>query len=182
MKILFKIIKGIVTLFLFVVLFLVMFQKFSNNRMTLGNIYVFQVASQSMLPEYKVGDIIVVRKVEPSELEIGDDVTYMALGSDFAGLTITHRIIRKRVDNGKYYFVTQGIANTGEDPEISGDNIYGKVVYHTILFSLVGRLMTNMIIYYLLFISVGVAFSYEIITTFFMKDTEEDDDSDDKPH
>lgn len=180
MKILFKIIKSIVTAFLFVVLLLVMFQKFSNNQMTLGNIYVFQVASQSMLPEYRVGDIIVVKKVESSELKIGDDVTYMALGSDFAGLTITHRIISKRNENGKYYFITKGIANTGEDPEISGDNIYGKVVYHTILFSFVGRLMTNMIVYYLLFMSVGVAFSYEIITTFFMKEKSEEEILDDE--
>ena len=177
MKILLKIIKGIVTCFLFAVLLLVMFQKFSNNRITLGNIYIFQVASQSMLPEYRVGDIIVVKKTELSDLQVGDDVTYMAIGTEYAGITITHRIIEKHFVNGKYSFITKGIANTAEDPEVSGDNIYGKVVYHTVLFSFVGRLMTNIVIYYLLFISVGVAFSYELITTFFMKDMKEEDDS-----
>ena len=36
--------------------------------------------------------------------------------------------------------------------------------------------MTNITVYYLLFVSVGVAFAYEVITAFFIKD----DDSDDK--
>lgn len=175
MKLILKIIKGIVTIFLCVVLLLVIFQKFTKNKIALGNVYVFQVVSESMLPEYKIGDIIVVKKSNPVSLKIGDDVTYKGSSEGIEGLTITHRIIREREENGKYYFVTQGINNPIEDPEISEDNIFGKVIYKTILFSFVGRLMTNIVIYYILFVSVGVAFSYEIVTSFFLKDKEEDD-------
>ena len=32
------------------------------------------------------------------------------------------------------------------------DNVYGKMIYHTVLFSFVGRLMTNVVIYYILFV------------------------------
>ncbi len=176
MKILFKLIKGIITFFLLIVLLVVVLQKFTNNRIALGNVYVFQVATGSMKPVYEVGDIIVVRDTDADQLKVGDDVTYQGTTGDFANLTITHRIIREREDGGKHYFVTQGVANTGEDPEISEDNIYGKVIYHTVLFSFVGRLMTNIYIYYFLFIAVGVAFSYEIISSFFMKGDDEDDD------
>ena len=175
MKILFKIVKGIITLFLFVVLVVVILQKFTNNRIAIGNIYIFQVASESMLPEYKVGDVIVVKKIRPNLIKVGDDVTYHGEYSQFDGLTITHRIINIRQDGDKYYFTTKGIANMIEDPEISEDNVYGKVIYHTILFSLVGRLMTNIVLYYIIFISVGVSFSYELITTFFLKERNEDD-------
>lgn len=175
MKIIFKIVKSLVTVFLCVVLLLVIFQKFTNNKIALGNTYVFQVVSESMLPEYKIGDIIVVKKANPVSLEIGDDVTYLANTTDLHDITITHRIINKREDNGTYYFVTKGINNPIEDPEIRADQIFGKVIYKTLLFSFVGRLMTNIIIYYLLFVSVGVAFSYEIITSFFIKDKEEED-------
>ena len=146
MKIVFKVVKGIITLFLFVVLLVVVLQKFTNNRIAIGNTYIFQVASESMIPEYRVGDVIVVKKADFASLEIGDDVTYHGIVSQFDGLTITHRIVAKREENGKYYFTTKGIANMVEDPEISEDNIYGKVVYHTVLFSLVGRLMTNIFI------------------------------------
>ena len=176
MKIFFKILKGIITFFLCIVLLVVILQKFTNNRIALGNVYIFQVATGSMEPVYKVGDIIVVTKTAASKLEIGDDVTYQGTTGSFNGLTITHRIINKRNENGKYYFVTQGVANTAEDPEINEDNIYGKVIYHTLLFSFVGRLMTNITIYYILFISVGVGFSYEIISSFFMKGDEEDEE------
>lgn len=175
MKIIFRIIKGLITVFLCVVLLLVVFQKFTKNKVALGNIYIFQVVSESMMPEYRIGDIIVTKKVSPVSLKVGDDVTYVASVVDMKEITITHRIIKKREENGKYYFTTQGINNAVEDPEIPEDSIYGKVIYKTILFSFVGRLMTNIVIYYILFVSVGVAFSYEVITSFFIKDKEEDD-------
>jgi len=169
MKILFRIIKGIVTMFLVIVLLLVIFQKITKNKLTIGNIYIFQVVSRSMTPEYKVGDIIVVKKTDPKDLKIGDDVTYLGKESNLRGLIITHRIIDINNDNNKYYFLTKGIANVNEDPVISEDDIYGKVIYKTILFSFVGRLMTNMVIYYLLFVSIGVAFSYELVSSYIIK-------------
>lgn len=176
MKIIFKIIKGLLTAFLLVILTVVILQKVTNNKIALGNIYIFQVVTGSMEPEYKIGDIIVVQKKEVDSLNIGDDVTYLASAQDISGLIITHRIIDKRLENNTYYFTTQGIANTYQDPEITYDNIFGKVVYHTIIFSFVGRLMTNIVMYYILFISVGVGFSYEIISSFFLKDDDEDEE------
>ena len=176
MKMLFKIVKWIVTIFLSLVLLLVAFQKFSKNTVALGNIYIFQVVSESMLPEYHVGDIIVVKKVKASSLKIGDDVTYLGTSRVVSGLTITHRIVDINVDEeGKRHFITKGVSNMIEDTEIMEENIYGKVIYHTILFSFVGRLMTNIYIYYFLFISVGVSFSYELITSFFIKDKSKDE-------
>ncbi len=174
MKTILKIAKGIITFFLVIVLILVIFQKFTNNKVAIGNIYIFEVVSESMTPEYKLGDIIVTKKVDPSSLKVGDDVTYLGEKDEMKGMTITHRIIEKREDNGKYYFVTKGTANEIEDPEINEDNLFGKVIYHTILFSFVGRLMTNIVVYYLVFICVGVAFAYEIISSFFIKDEEEE--------
>lgn len=173
MKLVLKIIKGIITLFLFVILVIVVLQKFTDNRISIGNIYMFQVASASMVPEYKVGDVIVVKKTDPSLLKIGDDITYHGDNYEFNGLTITHRIVSTRKENNLHYFTTKGIANLVEDPEINENNVYGKVIYHTILFSFFGRLMTNIVLYYILFITIGVSFSYEVITTFFMKDNEE---------
>ena len=173
MKILFRIIKNIITIFLVIVLILVVFQKITKNKLVIGNIYIFQVVSQSMVPKYQIGDVIVVKKVDPSTLKIGDDVSYLGKESNLKGLIITHRIIDLNYDNNKYYFMTKGISNVNEDPIISEDDIYGKVIYKTILFSFVGRLMTNIIIYYLLFISVGVAFAYEFVSSFLIKKDDE---------
>ena len=167
MKIALKILKGIITVFL------VIMQKVTHNKIALGNIYIFQVASESMTPEYKVGDVIIVKKADPSSLKVGDDVTYLGKSSNLNGLVITHRIIRARVEDDVHYFTTQGTANEYEDPEINENDIYGKVIYQTVLFSFVGRLMTNIVVYYLLFIGVGVSFAYEVISSVFMKDKNE---------
>ncbi len=176
MKVILRVLKGIVTTFLVIVLLVVIFQKVTNNKLAIGNIYIFQVVSDSMVPEYKIGDIIVVQKVPASNIKIDDDVTYLGKEVNLKGLIVTHRVIREREEEGTKYFVTKGIANQIEDPEISQEDIYGKVVYHTLLFSFVGRLMTNIVIYYLLFVAVGVAFAYEIVTSFILKD---DDDKED---
>ena len=170
MKILWKIIKGIITLFLVIVLLLVLFQKITNNKVVIGNTYIFQIASDSMTPEYKIGDVIVVKKVNASELKTGDDVTYLGTSSNLRGLVITHRIIEISEYDGKRHFITKGIANQVEDPVISEDDIYGKVIYHTVLFSFVGRLMTNIVVYYLLFVCVGLSFAYEVISSFLKKE------------
>ena len=169
MKVLFKILKGIVTVFLLVVLLIVIFQKITNNQLTIGNVYVFQVASKSMTPEYKVGDLIIVKKENP--------VTYLGKESNLRGLVITHRIIETNKENDKYTFITKGIANDNEDPMITEDDIYGKVIYRTILFSFVGRLMTNIVVYYLLFISVAIAFSYEVVSSFIIKKDEDNEEN-----
>lgn len=172
MKTTIKIIKGILTVFLCIILLVVILQKVTHNKLAIGNIYIFQVVSPSMEPTYKVGDVIVVSKTDANNLNVGDDITYLGKESNLANLIITHRIIEKTNENGKNYFITKGIANEYEDPKISEEDIYGKVAYHTVIFSFVGRLMTNIVIYYLLFIAVGVSFAYEVITLLFVSKEE----------
>ena len=182
MKTVGKIFKIILITFLVIMLAFVIFQKVTKSKIAIGNIYIFQVATESMTPEYKVGDIIVVKKEDPSKIEVGDDVTYLGKASSVQNLRITHRVINKRKDNDKYYFTTKGIANDVEDPEINEDDLFGKVSYHTIFFSFIGRLMTNVVVYYFAFILVAAIFSYDFIkSTFFKKEeSDEEDESDEK--
>lgn len=180
MKILLKVIKGLVTVFLVLMLILVIFQKVTNSKVALGNVYVFQVVTESMVPKYNVGDIIVVKKSDAKNINIEDDVTYLGSASSVKNLIITHQVVNKRFDNNKYYFTTKGIANEVEDPEINEDNIYGKVIYKTILFSFLGRLMTHTIFYYLIFIVVAASFSYEFIVSHFLKGDDEDEEKEEE--
>ena len=170
MKMLWKIIKGFISVVLFLILLVVLFQKFTDSKITIGNIYIFQVATSSMVPDYQVGDVIIVKKENLDNIEIGDDITYLGKASSVKDLRITHRVVKKRQENNEYYFTTKGIANEIEDPEIKGDSIYGKVVYKTFIFSFLGRLMTNILWYYIIFIVVGVSISYDIISSHFIKE------------
>ena len=40
------------------ILIVVLFQRFTNNNASIGGIRVFNIVTESMLPEYKVGDIL----------------------------------------------------------------------------------------------------------------------------
>jgi len=79
---------------------------------------------------FNVGDIMVVIKGDPEKIKQGDILVFKANKAD----PIIHRVIDKRLENGKYYFKTKGDHNNdfyymiGED-NISQDRIVGKAVF-----------------------------------------------------
>lgn len=108
-------------------LIFIVFQRLSNNKAIMGY-RAFTVATESMKKVYNVGDVIVVKEVNPDTLKVGDDVTYYGTKDDFAGKIITHRIIDIDDSTGKKVFTTKGVANPVEDPTITEDQLYGKVL------------------------------------------------------
>ena len=173
----FNIIRILITILLVFMLVIVILQRTTKNNLTIGNFYIFQVVSGSMEPEYKVGDLIVVKKFDASTYKVGDDVTYQTDSNGYyRGIIITHRIIDIDENNGKYTFTTKGTANDVEDPKISSDKVYGKVVYHSIILSFLGRLMQDNAIYYGIFVIVGLSIAFDLLRGFFVKDSEEDED------
>ena len=169
-----KIFKVVFTIFLIFALIVVLIQKFFNNKSIMGY-RVFSVASESMKEEYSIGDIIVIKEVEASELKVGDNVTYIGKKGVLNGLVITHKIMSIRKENNDYYYITKGTSNEVEDPEISYQQIYGKVIYKTIVFSYVGRLMSNVYSYYALFTIVGLYASYQVVKIKFEDEEDEDE-------
>ena len=60
----------------------------------LFGLQVYSVLSGSMEPEYPVGSLIYVKKVDYKELKVGDPITYL-LDED---TVVTHRIIEVLID------------------------------------------------------------------------------------
>ena len=172
-----KLIKVLFSIFLVIALAVVLIQKFFNNKAIMGY-RVFNVASESMKDEYSIGDIIIIKEEEASKLKVGDNVTYIGQKGNLNGLIITHKIVSIRKNNNDYYYVTKGTSNEVEDPEVAYSQIYGKVVYKTVVFSYFGRLMSNIYSYYALFTLVGLFASYQIVKIQF--EDEEDDDEEEK--
>ncbi len=171
----YRVLKAIFTVFLIFALIVVLIQKFFNNKAIMGY-RVFSVASESMKEEYSIGDIIIIKEVDASELKVGDNVTYVGRKGNLSGLIITHKIMSVRKDNNDYYYITKGTSNEIEDPEISYQQIYGKVIYKTIVFSYVGRLMSNVYSYYALFTLVGLYASYQVVKIKFEDEEDEDEE------
>ena len=102
----------------------------------LFDIQVFSVISGSMEPEYPVGSLIYVKECDPSEVEVGDVITFVLSNKTPA----THRVIG--IDKENECFYTRGDANfdqahfeaTGEkiyteDPPVYFKNLIGKPVF-----------------------------------------------------
>ena len=96
----------------------------------------FTVLSGSMESEIPKGSLVVTKQVDPSELQIGDDITYLSNPTT----TITHRIVgitENYADTGQRAFTTQGVMNSAPDKQpVPAANVVGKVMYHSLF---VGR-------------------------------------------
>lgn len=105
-----------------------MIARISGNTPSFFGHSVFRVSSGSMKPAYEVGDVIVVKEVDPMTLKVGDVCTYNGTSGDFAGKIVTHRVVKAPFEeNGEYYIITKGDANKFEDPKINVKNVVGKV-------------------------------------------------------
>jgi len=89
----------------------------------------FTVLTGSMEKEIPRGSLVLTKKVEPGELQIGDNITYLKTSD----MTITHKIvgIYENYDKtGQRGFQTQGVENQKPDDEIVlAQSVVGKVVY-----------------------------------------------------
>lgn len=83
------------------------------------------IASGSMEPELYVGDVVIIKKCNSSDVEEGDIIEYQ-----MEGYTIIHRIKNKNQKNGQFIFRTKGDNNDSEDSEpVSEEQLIGKVIF-----------------------------------------------------
>ena len=157
-KVLTILIRVIVCIALAAFILVVCLQRFSDNKIALFNFRLFTVVSESMLPVYEIGDVLIAKEVEPSKIKEGDIVSYLGNYNNFAGKVITHRVVNaeKRSD-GKYYYRTKGDANLVEDPIVMEDQLYGVVVYKSLILSLVYRIVGTQVGFFM-FIIVPILF------------------------
>ena len=86
--------------------------------------HAIAIATGSMTPNIKKGDVVVIEKTDDYEnINVGQVIAYRK-----GNIIIVHRLIRKITVEGKYYFYTKGDANNAEDNyEITEDMIIGIV-------------------------------------------------------
>jgi signal peptidase I len=89
------------------------------------------VRSGSMAPAIGVGDVVVTRLVDPSDVAVHDVVTFR--DSSRSGELVTHRVTRVEERSGRFAFVTKGDANTAvERWSIDADGKVGTAGPQTI--------------------------------------------------
>lgn len=171
----FAAIEWIICIVLIMLIILTAFQRFSNQGSFFGY-RIYTVISGSMVPTYNIGDTLLIKETDASEIIVGDVVTYLGDSAGVDGMVVTHQVVDiETSENSEYLFHTKGIANKIEDPIVSEEQLLGKVVYRFYFLSLLGKITTSKISL-LFFIVVPIAFliAVEIIKIVFSKDDEED--------
>ncbi len=180
LKIISKIIYTIIFIIVLLLLIMVILQRTSNNEITIGGYRIFVVATGSMVPEYEVGDVLLSKEIDASELKVGDNVAYKGKVGSYNGKIITHKIKKIEKDGENYKITTQGVANTGEDPEIDQTQILGKIAYKIVLLSWFEKIISNNYAFYcIIFIPIAILIFKRFRSFMSEEDDEDDEDNDD---
>ena len=99
----------------------------SNSVVAPFGYSTYAVLSGSMEPDIRIGSLVIVKKVDAENIEVGNDITFV----NSERKTVTHRVVEIHEDymgSGVRGFVTKGIRNPMPDKDIVyADNIRGVV-------------------------------------------------------
>lgn len=106
--------------------------------------YTAQIVLTSSMEEViPKGSLVISKQVDPSTLQIGDDITYLVSQTT----TTTHRIIgitERYEDTGQRGFQTQCVMNDAPDKElVPAGNVIGKVVFHSMALGQAANFVSN---------------------------------------
>jgi signal peptidase len=88
----------------------------------------YVVLSDSMSPEIRAGDVVIVDDTPTERIEEGDVITYESVQSS---QLVTHRVVDVRESSDGTAFRTKGDANEDPDPRpIPAENVVGVVAFH----------------------------------------------------
>ena len=175
LKIIGNIIYYILLALVILILAVVILQRVSKNNASIGGIRIFNIVTESMFPEYQIGDVLITIKLEPSKIKVGDDLVYLGTEQGFAGRVVTHRVVDIEESDGKYRFHTKGLANEVEDPVVQENQIYGIVIYKTYILSFITKIINNIYgFYFLIFIPLTILIIVKFVK---IRNEKEKDDS-----
>ena len=180
LKIIYNIIYAILFILVLIILLVVVLQKVSNNTLSLGGFKLFNIVSESMIPKYQIGDILLAKETDVNDIKVGDDVVYMGNTGSFTGKIVTHQVIGIDEAEGKKQFHTKGLANEEEDPIVSEEQIQGVIVYKMQSLSFIAKIVNNLYgAYFVIFVPIVLIIFVELRKLILNK-REEDDDEDDE--
>lgn len=175
LKIIGNILYVLVFIIVILMLIVVILQRVSDNSISLGGYRLFTVATGSMEPKYKVGDILISKEIDANDIQVGDDIVYKGSEGSFKDKVVTHQVVSIREENGSKKIITKGIANTEEDPEIDGSQVYGKVIYKVQTLSFISQIIKNIyVFYFIIFVPIAIII-FKQIRVYLKKDDDEDE-------
>lgn len=129
-----KMVDSIITLicvlvFLFAAVVIVSVMKTPSGEppMILGRT-MLQVVSPSMEPTLRIGTVVMVKKVDPAEIQVGDIISFYTRDPDIYNSVVTHRVDEIKSKTDGIVFYTKGDANLSRDKmSVRENQLIGKV-------------------------------------------------------
>ena len=181
LKIIGNIIYTIIFIIVLFILIIAILQRTTNNEITLFGYRIFVVATGSMTPKYEVGDVLVSKEVDPATIQVGDDIAYEGKEGSFKDKIVTHQVIMIEKENENYRIQTKGIANTKADPEITQNEVIGKVIYKMGVLSLLQRAMSNnYVFYFVVFVPIVLLTFRQVLKSRLDDEDDDEEDEDEK--
>ncbi len=162
-KTILKFCETVIAILIILICATILIQRISNNHKSLFGYRLFRVETGSMIPKYNINDVLLAKEVDSTNIVVGDDVVYKGNSEQYKGMIITHQVIEKNSEGDKIKFITKGIANSSADPEITEDQIIGKVLMEIPILSFITNMLTNI---YTLYFLIVLPF---ILSIFFME-------------
>jgi len=91
------------------------------------SVYPNVIISGSMLPKIDIGDVVIVKRIEPEEVALGDVIQFREIEQD---VRVNHRVIEIQEDErGLPLFITKGDNNESPDSEpVIAEQVMGRVI------------------------------------------------------
>lgn len=137
------VLETIFIIFIVLFCFISICQRILSKDHSFFGYRIFNIVTSSMKPDLDVGDIILVKEIDPKDIKRGDNITYQGMSSELAGKIITHQVKNYIEENGKRIFYTQGINSDTMDPAVYEEQIYGIVSYKFKGLSFINRIITS---------------------------------------
>lgn len=130
-----------------VILCLVVFTK-QGEVPNIGGYTVFRITTGSMKPSYDTDTLILVKKTDPSEIQVGDVISFYSSDPALDGAVNTHRVTKIEQDGTEWKYTTKGDANNVPDQYgTDSEALIGKVVASSLMLGKLARLVSNPLIF-----------------------------------
>ena len=158
-EIVFKTFEILFIILVILYLSIVIITKVTSNHSILGY-RLINMNDHSMRKVYYKNDLLVVEN--SNDINIGDDVFYYGKSNGLEGRLIIHRVVKLDKDN----VTTVGVDASLNDPEISKEEIQGKVKFKIpILSEINGIIKTQLGFFLLIFFPLVLILIIEILKT-----------------
>lgn len=169
MKTVVKVFNRIISFLLVVVLllagyvFVTVLRSGKDKVPSIFGLSFLQVATGSMEPTIPTDSLIIVRKTEPTAVQVGDIICFYSTDPKIYGKPNTHRVVEITQDEG-LTFITQGDASELRDEyTVSADRLVGVYLKHFQLSKVMSILHNPYFFFFALLVPLCAVIFFELL-------------------